>query len=193
MKDIIQVASVMLFSLGTGGAIVFALSSWLGKVWANRLMAAETAKHSQDLERLRQELTKSSDSYKVKLRKSELIFEKEFEAASELVALIQTFYPKFRHPDMDWSESCAEIAFDLDKIENSIKIFLSKHGAVLPTEVKRKLATCNGIASDNKFFPESAQEMSAPDYAIDAVDRIFKELWRTEEIMLEQVHSQVST
>lgn len=48
-------------SLGGGALIVLALSNWLGKVWANRLMASETARHSQELERLRASLQVSSD------------------------------------------------------------------------------------------------------------------------------------
>lgn len=192
MKELFELASVILLSLGGGGVIVFTFSSWLGKVWASRLMAAETAKHSQDLERLREELSRNSESHKVKLRKSELIFEKEFEAASQLIALIRGFLPTYRHPHMDWYEACEKIAFDLEEIESGLDIFLSKHGAVLPTQVKEHLGSCTGIAADNKFEIASAQEMYVPDSAIKAVESIFKELWKAEEEMLNHVKSQVS-
>jgi hypothetical protein len=56
LPDILNVVAAGLLSLGTGGAIIFGLSSWLGKVWANRLMESERAKHAQDLEKLRVEL-----------------------------------------------------------------------------------------------------------------------------------------
>lgn len=192
MKELFELASVILLSLGGGGIIVFAFSSWLGKVWANRLMAAETAKHSRDLERLREELSRGLESHKVKLRKSELVFEKEFEAASQLVALIRGFLPTYRHPHMDWHEACEEIAFDLEKIESGLDGFLSKHGAVLPTEVKEHLGSCTGIAADNKFEIASVEEMYVPDSAIDAADKVFKELWEAEEKMLSHIKSQVS-
>lgn len=192
MKELFEIASVILLSLGGGGIIVFALSSWLGKVWANRLMAAETAKHSQDLERLRKELSRGLESHKVKLRKSELVFEKEFEAASQLVALIRGFLPTYRHPHMDWHEACKEIAFDLEQIEYGLDGFLSKHGAVLPDEVKEHLGSCTGIAADNKFEITSVEEMYAPDFAINAADNVFKGLWEAEKIMLSHIKSQVS-
>jgi len=48
-------------SLGGGAAIVFGLSSWLGKVWANRIMVADRARHAEDLERLRASLISEND------------------------------------------------------------------------------------------------------------------------------------
>lgn len=43
-------------SLGGGGLIVAGLSSWLGKVWADRLMARERADHETQLAQLRANL-----------------------------------------------------------------------------------------------------------------------------------------
>lgn len=36
-----ELAGTILFSIGSAGAILFALSSWLGKVWANRILERE--------------------------------------------------------------------------------------------------------------------------------------------------------
>lgn len=44
-----ETVSAIIVSIGGGGLIVAALSSWLGKVWADRLMARETAAHNRDL------------------------------------------------------------------------------------------------------------------------------------------------
>ena len=54
--DAFQIAQAVLVALGGGGFLVFALSSWLGKVWANRLMAKETAKYEDEIERLKSQL-----------------------------------------------------------------------------------------------------------------------------------------
>ena len=35
-QEILNIALTILGSIGIGGVIVLALSSWLGKVWANR-------------------------------------------------------------------------------------------------------------------------------------------------------------
>src|SRR5215510_1088274 len=44
-----KVASSILASVGGGALIVFALSSWLGKVWANRILEADKLKYQSAL------------------------------------------------------------------------------------------------------------------------------------------------
>ena len=66
-----ETASAVIVSVGGGGLIVASLSAWLGKVWAKRLMAAETARHARDLEALRATLedrnNRSSHLFKEKI------------------------------------------------------------------------------------------------------------------------------
>ena len=80
MKEIIQTALAILGSVGVGGAIVAALSSWLGKVWAERLMAKETAAYREELERLTKQLERKNYVSKVR-------FDAEFAIYRELCAL----------------------------------------------------------------------------------------------------------
>jgi hypothetical protein len=56
LSDILAISASVLVSLGGGALIVFALSSWLGKVWANRIMADDQAAHARSLEQLRSKL-----------------------------------------------------------------------------------------------------------------------------------------
>jgi hypothetical protein len=56
-----EIAGAVLLSLGGGGVIVLGCANWLGKIWANRLMSSETAKHNQELEKLKTELATQSD------------------------------------------------------------------------------------------------------------------------------------
>ncbi len=46
----------ILGSIGIGGGIVLAFSSWLGKVWAQRILAKETADYKENLERITKQL-----------------------------------------------------------------------------------------------------------------------------------------
>ena len=39
--QLFELVGAILFSIGSAGAILFALSSWLGKVWANRILEKE--------------------------------------------------------------------------------------------------------------------------------------------------------
>jgi hypothetical protein len=54
-------AGAVIFSLGGGGILVFALSSWLGKVWANRIADAERARFSKELESYKTDLQHLSE------------------------------------------------------------------------------------------------------------------------------------
>jgi len=134
-EDIFAVSGAILASIGGGVAIVFGFSNWLGKVWANRLMTKEKAEYAQELESFRNRLTQDTESYKIKLKKSELIFEKEFIAASELVAFIRGLLPAYRSEEMDWDDAYNDIASKLENIEAKLDEFLSKHGAVLGSKL----------------------------------------------------------
>jgi hypothetical protein len=145
-SDIFAIASTILASFGCGTVIVFGFSNWLGKVWANRLMEKEKNEHTRELESLKNSFLKDTESYKIKLKKSELIFEKQFEAASEIVALHRSFFPDTNFPDMDWEDVLDHYAFSSKEIEKKLKEYLSRHGAVLGEEVEEKISECLGIA-----------------------------------------------
>jgi hypothetical protein len=67
-QEILNIALTVLASLGGGVAIVFLFSNWLGNVWANRIMAEETAKHERSLAELRAKLEKTNEESLSKLR-----------------------------------------------------------------------------------------------------------------------------
>lgn len=48
--DIIKIGTSILTSLGGASLIILAFSSWLGKIWANRILEAEKNKFSAELE-----------------------------------------------------------------------------------------------------------------------------------------------
>jgi hypothetical protein len=196
LNEALELSVAILGTLGSGAAIILGFSSWLGKVWANRLMAKEKAVYTQELESLRSRLTQDTESYKIKLKKSEFLFQKEFEAASELIALIRSFLPIYQHPEMDWYDVCNEIALDFTKIEVKLDGYLSKHGAVLKEEVVNLISSCAGIAGKYKFdeIPEpNIVPPEASDEANTAANHLYNKLKEAEKIALQQVHSQSST
>jgi hypothetical protein len=77
VKEAFEVASAVLVALGGGAAIVFAFSSWLGKVWANRILEQERVKYSQQLEELKQRL-------ELQLHSGKALFDAEFGIYREL-------------------------------------------------------------------------------------------------------------
>lgn len=51
-----QVSTAVIASIGTAGGLLLALSGYLGKMWADRLMGRERAAHEQELAELRNRL-----------------------------------------------------------------------------------------------------------------------------------------
>lgn len=142
-----------------GNAALLAVLGLLGKSLLEKLIVRDTkqfesdlkAKADAEIERLRNELARSVESYKVQLKKSEFLFQKEFEAASSFSALLQSIHPGFNHPWMDWYEACDKIAESFGKIEIRLSDFLAKYGAVLTDEERGLLTSAISDAGYGKF------------------------------------------
>jgi hypothetical protein len=53
LENVYQIAFIILSSVGGAAVIIAALSSWLGKVWANRILESDKAKYTQELDKIR--------------------------------------------------------------------------------------------------------------------------------------------
>jgi hypothetical protein len=188
--EIVEIAGVLLTTLGGGVVIVFAFSNWLGKVWANRLMTKEKAEYAQELESLRSKLTNDSERYKIKLKKSEFIFQRQFEAASEFVALKRSIMPSYSRPEMDFDDACEDIAHSFENIESKLHQYLSAHSAVVPDDAKNGISSAIGYAATGKF---KITGVDVPSDAAELAASLLAKLDEAESSLLNQVHSQVST
>lgn len=179
----------LLTALGGGGLIVLGLSSWLGKVWADRLGEQLKASNTQALERIKADFLREVESYKVKLKKSEFLFQKEFEAASEFSRLMQSIHPGYNHPMMDYSDACDVIAQNFSSIEKELNGFLAKYGAVL-TDDERKILNDAIFHAGYGKFDSINDEVGAK--ANKQADELYIELKDLEKKMIERVRDQSS-
>jgi hypothetical protein len=187
-RDIFSLAAAFIASLGGGAFLVFAFSSWLGKVWANRILEGDKAKYANALEDLKTRYLQDTEKYKTSLKKSEFIFEKEYQAASEFVALLWSIHPTSEHQDMDWDEACDQIAFSFDKHETTLRRFLAKHGAVLSKETRNLLGRCISLAADGKF--RVGPEIDADTNVLNMADCFYTKLCEVEQALLNIVRDQ---
>lgn len=74
MEQYLAISAAILGSLGGAGVIVVGFSSWLGKIWATRLMDNERHKHERDLEALRALLKAQNDKQLTEISSSFEIF-----------------------------------------------------------------------------------------------------------------------
>ncbi len=79
--EIFQVSAAVISSVGGAAAIIFGLSTWLGKVWANRILEQDKLKYSSELEKIKNKL--QSESEKQNLMFS-LYFEGQFKLYNDL-------------------------------------------------------------------------------------------------------------
>lgn len=108
-NDLGTIAITFLASLGGVGAIVFGLSNWIGKIFADKYL--ERAKH---------EIQRDVESYKTQLKKSEFLYQKEFEAASQFIAMRRSLLPPYRFREMIWDEACEEFADNFSVAKESL-------------------------------------------------------------------------
>ena|SRR5713226_7087242 len=90
LRALIEVAATILAALGGAGVIIIACSSWLGKVWASRILEADRLRYGQELERLRSDLEASRRVLQGELDKTihvhRVQFETEFRVLSDIWA-----------------------------------------------------------------------------------------------------------
>lgn len=63
--DIFNIATAILASVGGSAVIIMALSSWLGKVWANRILEKDKLKYTTELEKIRATLQNENEKQKL--------------------------------------------------------------------------------------------------------------------------------
>jgi hypothetical protein len=80
---VLEIAATILLSLGGASAIVIGCASWLGKVWANRILQSDRRRYEEELERLRGDLNKA-------LHVRRIQFETEFKVLSDIWAKLST-------------------------------------------------------------------------------------------------------
>lgn len=184
-----EVALAVLASLGGGAILVLAMSAWLGKVWATRFMEREKAEHTRTLEELRSKFLRETESYRVQLKKSEFLFQKQFEAACAVVALKRRILPRHSHPFMEWHDACEQIAHSFEKIEMWLGDFLECHAAVLPKEVTSLIVSCIADVGTYKF---EARSDDVSYEAIEAAKQLYETLEKVEQNLISLVHDQTS-
>lgn len=128
---IFSTALSIIASLGGGGVIVIACSSWLGKIWANRIFEDERARHQKDIENLKSELSKElgriSKIQDKALHISKSQYDNEYRIYKEVwgkmydcIILSEKLYPKMEYSEKDPDR---EKQRQIDKYKKYIKAF----------------------------------------------------------------------
>ena len=86
VATVIEIAGAILFSLGGASAIVIGAASWLGKVWANRILESDRKRYGEELERVRSDLETSRRLLQAELDKAIHVHRVQFETEFRVLA-----------------------------------------------------------------------------------------------------------
>lgn len=151
VDEIWKFVGQLVAALGGVSILVFSLSNYLGKLFADRFIETKKAELNAENERLKGELSREMETHRIRLRKSETFFQLELDAASKFVALRRRMMPMHHLPGMDWHDACDEIALQFESLEAQLSDFIATFGAVLSDEAANLVSDCIGIAGSNKF------------------------------------------
>jgi len=116
--DIFKIIASVLLSIGGGGVIILLLSGYLGKIWANRIMANEKAEHEKRLAELRADLEKANDTELSKIKNELDIFkEKHIKGHSDKIDIYRAVVDIIGNfiADLDVISQSQEVPGDLPK------------------------------------------------------------------------------
>ncbi len=150
LNDVINTATAIILSLGGSSAIVIVLSTWLGKVWANRILEEDKLKYSKELELTKAKYEKQLEEYKQELDKSKSLFIRYSESQFKLYNDLWATLCKLKSTANDlWNDANIEnlrsFALHLDKTINSIE----KHRLLIEDDHYEKLLSI--LSTFNKF------------------------------------------
>jgi hypothetical protein len=137
--------------LGGAGVVAGGVAAFVAKFFSDRMLEKQKAELGQETERLKGELVKDTETHKLKLKKQELLFAKELEAATEFFDLHRQIESKYRHPDMEWDEALTDVVEDFGSTEDRLQKFIAKYGPVLSDANRKGLELCMSMASNDRF------------------------------------------
>jgi uncharacterized membrane protein YgaE (UPF0421/DUF939 family) len=198
--------------LGGGGAVLVGVCAFLSKYMADRSIEKHKAELNAgienqkaalnqqiegykaelntQLERVKSELTRESEVYRLKLRKAEILFDRELQAVSDFGVLYRRIRPEYSRPDMEWEDACDAVAERFSTIEDQLEEYVTTYGAVLTEELREILRRCTTYASHNKFGAYEMPEDQASYQARKAAGQLLDELANVEKALFELVKNE---
>ncbi|MCM3487906.1 hypothetical protein M3689_01150 [Alkalihalophilus marmarensis] len=115
MEEVFKVAAAIILSFGGSGVILLGLSSWLGKIWASRILEKEKKEHILEIEDYKSKLQANVNRANSIIDKSvfvtKLQYDKEFsiyleiwEKLAKCVISTKNLYPIFENVPRNKSE-----------------------------------------------------------------------------------------
>jgi len=169
--DVLSAGISAVAALGGVGVVAAGVAKVVSDHTSQKWLQANQGRLDQALETHRAELAKETETHKLTLKRQELIFQRELEAADAFMSFWRIVYPRYRHPDMDWNDACEDAAHSLGQIEKVVEEYLERHSVAISPDVRDWIERARLDAATEKFF-ESNPNKRPPQSAVDAAGRI---------------------
>lgn len=98
-ESIFKISTGFLASVGSAGVIIFGLSSWLGKVWAQRILDEERHKLAEGLEATKADLELAKNKLINHHTDKTVIYRMVMDTVSEMLAAFDAHYSRTLSPE----------------------------------------------------------------------------------------------
>lgn len=153
------------------GAVAKSVSDHASKKW----LQENKGKLDEALETHKAALAKETEAHKLTLKRQELLFARELEAADAFMAVWRKIWPQSSRPNMDWHEACEDVALRLGTVEKLLEDYLERHSVAIGTSVREKIEKAHSQAASEKFF-DDGPDVQPPALAVKAAEHVLEAL-----------------
>jgi len=155
--------------------ITIGIAAFVSKGVADRSIEKHKALLGQETERLKGELSKETESHKFSLRKKEILFGKEMDAASAYFDLYAKLEPRYSHPDKGAAEVIEEALENFGSMSSKISGYLAVHGVFLSEENRKDLEDVEQTSAWHQYTHTGRGDFTEADSSLQA-ERVLKVL-----------------
>ncbi len=141
---------LLISSTVVAGTLGFIAKAFFEKQIQEWLLRAK-ADLDKELETHKAHLLEQMEAYKWRIKRQELFFEREIEAADQMQIMCDLIMPTFNHPDMDYHDACTHVYQDFGNISEQIRGYLTKYKVFVKPEIGRDLENIASSAESRKF------------------------------------------
>jgi len=133
LKSIFEISSAIILSLGGAGGLIIALSSYIGKLWASKILEADRQKYHQELQKLTHNLSVRKTAYETYL---DFIVNYHALIYKHYRLCQQTEYADIiRHPEQGEYSTKEEFMKKIDNFVDDVNSIEGKLRIILPEEI----------------------------------------------------------
>lgn len=185
-ESVITTGLATLAALGGVGLVAGTVAKFASDHASKRWLQAHKGELDTALESHKAKLSKETETHRLTLKRQELIYEREVEAAGAFMRLWRAIWPSYRMPGMDWRDACCDAAGELGRYEQVLEDFLEQHSIAISAPVRQKIDAARLEAATEKFFVGS-ETADPPESAVAAAGRMLDLLREAQEQVFEDL------